>query len=65
MSAAREAGTVTGQVYVNYLVVKPENAEAEWLKALESVLATEKVQKFILENEQFAGGVIPTFEIAQ
>ena len=60
-----EAGTVTGQVYVNYLVVKPENAEAEWLKALESVLATEKVQKFILENEQFAGGVIPTFEIAE
>ena len=60
-----EAGTVTGQVYVNYLVVKPEDVEAPWLKALEQVIATEKVKNFILENEQFAGGVIPTFEIAE
>ena len=58
-----EAGTVTGQVYVNYLVVKPENVDAPWVKALEKVLATEKVRQFILENEQFAGGVIPTFEV--
>ena len=59
-----EADTVTGQVYVNYLVVKPENVDAPWLKALEKVLATEKVKQFILENEGFAGGVIPAFEVA-
>jgi D-methionine transport system substrate-binding protein len=60
-----EAGTVTGQVYVNYLVVKPENEQAPWLLALEKVLATQKVKDFILGNEQFAGGVIPTFEVAE
>ena len=60
-----EAGTVTGQVYVNYLVVKPENEQAPWLLALEKVLATQKVKDFILSNEQFAGGVIPTFEVAE
>ena len=60
-----EAGTVTGQVYVNYLVVKPENEHAPWVLALEKVLATQKVKDFILNNEQFAGGVIPTFEIAE
>ena len=60
-----EAGTVTGQVYVNYLVVKPENEQAPWVLALEKVLATQKVKDFILNNEQFAGGVIPTFEIAE
>ena len=59
-----EAESLTGQTYINYLVVKPENIDAEWLKALESVLATEKVKNFILENESFAGGVIPTFEVA-
>lgn len=59
-----EAESVTGQTYINYLVVKPENVDADWLKALESVLATEKVKNFILENEGFAGGVIPTFEVA-
>ena len=60
-----EAGTVTGQVYVNYLVVKPENEQAPWVLALEKVLATQKVKDFILNNEQFAGGVIPTFEVAE
>ena len=60
-----EAETLTGQTYVNYLVVRPENVDAEWLKALEQVLATEKVKNFILENESFAGGVIPTFDVAE
>jgi len=59
-----EAESVTGQTYINYLVVKPENVDADWLKALESVLATQKVKDFILQNEGFAGGVIPTFEVA-
>ncbi len=60
-----EAESVTGQTYINYLVVRPENVDADWLKALEQVLATEKVKNFILENEGFAGGVIPTFEVAE
>ena len=60
-----EAEGVTGQIYINYIVVTPENVDAPWLKALEQVLCTEKVRDFILNNESFAGGVIPTFEIAQ
>ena len=60
-----EASTVTGQVYVNYLVVKPEDVDAPWLLALEKVLSTQAVKDFILNNEGFAGGVIPTFEVAE
>ena len=60
-----EASTITGQTYVNYLVVKPENVEAPWVLALEKVLSTQKVKDFILNNEQFAGGVIPTFAVAE
>ena len=60
-----EAESLTGKTYINYLVVRPENENADWLLALESVLATEKVKNFILENEGFAGGVIPTFEVAE
>lgn len=60
-----EADGVTGEIYTNYIVCKPEDAEAGWLKALEKVLCTEKVQQFILNNESFAGGVIPTFAIAE
>ena len=60
-----EAETLTGQTYVNYLVVKPENVDAPWLTALEQVLSTQKVKDFILQNESFAGGVIPTFEVTE
>ena len=59
-----EADGVTGAIYTNYIVVKPENQDAEWLQALIKVLSTQKVYDFILQNEGFAGGVIPTFEIA-
>ena len=60
-----EAESVTGQTYVNYLVVKPENVDAPWLQALIQVLSTQKVKDFILQNEGFAGGVIPTFEVIE
>lgn len=59
-----EAESVTGQTYVNYLVVRPENEEAPWLKALEQAISTQEMKDFILQNESFAGGVIPTFEVA-
>ena len=60
-----EAEGVTGKIYINYIVVKPENVDAPWLKALEQVLCTQKVKDFSLNNESLAGGVIPTFEIAE
>ncbi len=58
-----EADGYAGQAYTNYVVVNPEDAEADWLKALEQVLLSEKVYNFILTNEAFAGGVVPAFAI--
>ena len=60
-----EADGLTGAVYTNYIVCRPEDFDSEWMKALEKVICTEKVQNFILENEGFAGGVIPTFTVAE
>ncbi len=52
-----------GKAFTNYVVVKPADVEADWLKALEQVLLSEKVYNFILTNEAFGGGVVPAFAI--
>lgn len=59
-----EADGLTGAVYTNYIVCRPDDVDSDWMNALRQALCTEKVKTFILENEGFAGGVIPTFEIA-
>ena len=51
----------SGKTYTNYIVVKPENENAPFVQALRKVLYTKKVQDFILNHEDFKGGVIPTF----
>ena len=56
-----EADGLTGAVYTNYVVCRPEDAESDWMNALRTALCSEKVREFILNNEAFAGGVIPTF----
>lgn len=50
-------------IYANYVVVAPENVDAEWVKALESCLCSEKVYEFMTDNEAYAGGVIPYFSL--
>lgn len=60
-----EAEGLTGQVYTNYVVCRPDDLEADWLLALKNVLYTQKVKDYILNNESFAGGVIPTFEVPE
>ncbi len=55
------ADSDAGKVYTNYVVVRPEDKDADFVKALEKVLLTKKVQDFLLTNENFKGGVIPTF----
>ena len=50
-------------IYANYVVVAPENVEADWVKALESCLCSEKVYEFMTDNEAYAGGVIPYFSL--
>jgi len=54
-------------VYTNYLVVRPEDAEAEWVEALRSCLCTQEMYDFMLaltDTAGHAGGVVPTFTVA-
>ena len=53
----------TAALYTNYVAVLPENVEADWVKALESCLCSEKVYEFMTDNEAYAGGVIPYFSL--
>lgn len=54
-----------GVTYTNYVVVRAADADAEFVEALKKVLYTQKVKDFILNYEDFSGGVIPTFEVVQ
>jgi len=54
-----------GKTYTNYVVVRSEDKDADFVKALETVLHTQKVYDFLLNNENFKGGVIPVFTPAQ
>ena len=54
-------------VYTNYLVVRPEDAEAEWVEALRTCLCTQEMYDFMLaltDTAGHAGGVVPTFTVA-
>jgi D-methionine transport system substrate-binding protein len=50
------------RLYTNYVVVKAGNEEAPFVKALAKVLHSDKVKQYLLENEDFKGGVVPNFE---
>lgn len=50
------ADSEAAQAYVNVVVVKPENAEADWVKAMEKVIYTQKVYDLIVSS-----GFAPTF----
>jgi D-methionine transport system substrate-binding protein len=54
-----------GKTYTNYVVVKVGEENAPFVEALRQVLYTAKVRDYILGNPDFAGGVIPTFEVAE
>ncbi|HSK69400.1 MAG TPA: MetQ/NlpA family ABC transporter substrate-binding protein [Candidatus Limnocylindria bacterium] len=51
----------SGVTYTNYVVVKAGRENEPFVEALRSVLYTQKVRDFILNHEDFKGGVIPTF----
>ncbi len=53
---AEGADSLAGQSYVNLFAVKPENAEADFVKALEQVIYSQKVFDLIVER-----GFVPTF----
>ena len=55
------ADSEAGKIYTNYVVVRPEDVDAQWLTDLESVICSDKVKEFILNKEDYKGGVIPAF----
>ena len=57
---AETADSEAAKAYVNIVVVKPENAEAAWVKALEQVIYTQKVYDLIVN-----AGFAPTFTVAE
>ena len=52
------ADSEAAKAYVNIVVVKPENAQAEWVKALEQVIYTQEVYDLIVN-----AGFAPTFTV--
>lgn len=50
-------------IYANYVCVRAEDVDADWVKALQSCLCSEKTYEFMTENEAYAGGVIPFFSL--
>lgn len=51
------------KTYTNYVVVRAADENAPFVEALRKVLHTAKIRDFILNNPDFAGGVIPAFEV--
>ena len=52
-----------GIAYTNYIVVRPEDVDAEWVEVLREVICSEEVANYINTNEEYAGGVIPSFTV--
>lgn len=52
-----------GKTYTNYVVVKAGQENADFVEALRKVIYTQKIKDYILNNPDFEGGVIPTFEV--
>ena len=55
-----QPGSQAAEAYVNLFAVKPENAEAEFVKALEKTVYTQKVYDLIVNS-----GFVPVFEVAE
>ncbi|MBR3929704.1 MAG: metal ABC transporter substrate-binding protein [Clostridia bacterium] len=53
---AEQADSEAAKAYVNIVVVRPENAEAQWVKDLEKVMYTQEVYDLIVK-----AGFAPTF----
>lgn len=58
-----QAGSDAALVYANVVAIRPADAEADWVKALKEVMCSEKVYNYMIENEAYAGGVVPAFTI--
>ena len=59
------ADSEAGLIYTNYVVVRQEDVEADWVEALRSCLCSQKVADYMLTNEAYAGGVLPAFTVEE
>lgn len=59
------ADSEAGKTYTNYVVVRQEDVDADWVEALRTCLCSQKVYDFMLNNEAYAGGVIPAFTVEE
>jgi len=57
LEAADSEGVKT--VYGNILAIRQADVDADWVKALQSVICSEEVRAFMTET--YKGGVVPTF----
>lgn len=57
------ADGAAAEIYANYVVVRPEDVDADWVEALRQCLCSEEVYEFMTDNEAYAGGVIPFFSL--
>ncbi|MBQ2701025.1 MAG: metal ABC transporter substrate-binding protein [Clostridia bacterium] len=57
LEAADSEGVKT--VYGNILAIRQADVDADWVKALETVICSEEVRAFMTET--YKGGVVPTF----
>ena len=48
--------------YTNYIVVRADHVDAPFVEALRKVFHSDKVRDYLLNNEDFKGGVVPNFE---
>lgn len=58
-----QADSEAGKIYTNYVVIRQEDVDSQWVKDLEKVICSQKVSDFILNNEAYKGGVIPAFTV--
>ncbi len=51
------------KTYTNYVVVRAADKDKPWVETLRQALQSQKVYDFILNNDDYKGGVIPAFTL--
>ncbi len=54
-----------GKTYTNYVVVRAQDADKPFVEALRKAIQTKEIYDFLLNNEEFKGGVIPAFTVEE
>lgn len=52
-----------GTLYTNYIVVRAEDAEAEWIETLRKAICSQEIYDYITVDGGYNGGVVPSFTV--